>query len=128
MGIFLLLSENGTFNAVKYNSVVSLILEAICNRSCKSWPYYWKWNKKNLSNYLSKWNEYISENDSTYPNDAQFKKISYNSFCQTRWKKGMIAIDQIRTVDKLRIIRVFENLTETEIAKCKEAIKETFID
>jgi mRNA interferase MazF len=40
----------------------------------------------------------------------------------------MIAIDQIRTVDKLRIIRVFENLTETEIAKCKEAIKETFID
>ena len=43
-------------------------------------------------------------------------------------KKGMIAIDQIRTVDKTRIIRVFENLTKSEIEKCKEVIKETFVD
>ena len=43
-------------------------------------------------------------------------------------KKGMIAIDQIRTVDKKRIIRVFENLTKSEIEKCKEVIKETFVD
>lgn len=43
-------------------------------------------------------------------------------------KKGMIAIDQIRTVDKTRIIRVFEDLSKLEIKKCKEVIKETFVD
>ena len=43
-------------------------------------------------------------------------------------KKGMVAIDQIRTVDKTRIIRVFESLTPSEIDKCKEVIKETFVD
>lgn len=48
--------------------------------------------------------------------------VSYNG------KKGMIAIDQIRTVDKTRIITIFENLTKFEIEKCKEVIKETFVD
>lgn len=43
-------------------------------------------------------------------------------------KKGMIAIDQIRTVDKTRIIKVFEKLSKSEIIKCKEVIKETFVD
>ncbi|AJR03383.1 type II toxin-antitoxin system PemK/MazF family toxin [Siansivirga zeaxanthinifaciens] len=43
-------------------------------------------------------------------------------------KKGMIAIDQIRTVDKTRVIRVFESLEKSEIKKCKEVIKETFVD
>ncbi|WP_167597386.1 type II toxin-antitoxin system PemK/MazF family toxin [Leeuwenhoekiella sp. ZYFB001] len=43
-------------------------------------------------------------------------------------KKGMIAIDQIRTVDKARIVRVFENLTKAEIKKCKEVLRETFVD
>jgi mRNA interferase MazF len=43
-------------------------------------------------------------------------------------KKGMIAIDQIRTVDKTRIIRIFDNLTKIEIGNCKEVIKETFVD
>ena len=40
----------------------------------------------------------------------------------------MIAIDQIRTVDKTRIVRIFENLTKSEIEKCKKVIKETFVD
>ena len=43
-------------------------------------------------------------------------------------KKGMIAIDQIRTVDKSRVIQVFESLNKQEITKCKEVIKETFVD
>lgn len=43
-------------------------------------------------------------------------------------KKGMIAIDQIRTVDKIRIIRNLDSLTKSEIEKCKEVIKETFVD
>lgn len=43
-------------------------------------------------------------------------------------KIGMIAIDQIRTIDKSRILNVFGKLTKTEIKKCKEVIKETFVD
>lgn len=43
-------------------------------------------------------------------------------------KKGLVAIDQIRTVDKIRIIKVFEQLTDAEIIQCKEIIKETFVD
>ena len=43
-------------------------------------------------------------------------------------KKGMVAIDQIRTIDKTRIIKIFDNLTKREIEKCKEVIKETFVD
>jgi mRNA interferase MazF len=43
-------------------------------------------------------------------------------------KKGMIAIDQIRTIDKSRIIKVFGKLTKPEIKMCKEVIKETFVD
>jgi mRNA interferase MazF len=43
-------------------------------------------------------------------------------------KKGMIALDQIRAVDKSRIIKSFEFLSELEIKKVKELIKETFVD
>ena len=43
-------------------------------------------------------------------------------------KKGMIAIDQIRTIDKKRIIKLLGNLNKTEIKLTKEVIKETFVD
>lgn len=43
-------------------------------------------------------------------------------------KKGMIAIDQIRTVDKKRIIKVLGKLNKAEIKSTKEVIKETFVD
>ncbi|MBC6399587.1 MAG: type II toxin-antitoxin system PemK/MazF family toxin [Ekhidna sp.] len=43
-------------------------------------------------------------------------------------RKGMIATDQIRTVDKTQIIRIFESLTKLEVEKCKTVIKETFVD
>jgi len=42
--------------------------------------------------------------------------------------KGWIAIDQIRTIDRVRIVKCFEALTTTEIEKVKEVIKETFVD
>jgi mRNA interferase MazF len=42
--------------------------------------------------------------------------------------KGWIAIDQIRTIDRRRIIKSFESLTEKEIRKVKEVLQETFID
>lgn len=43
-------------------------------------------------------------------------------------KKGMIVIDQIRTVDRSRIIKNLGKLTKSEIKSCKEVIKETFVD
>ena len=43
-------------------------------------------------------------------------------------KKGMIVIDQIRTVDKKRIIRILGTLNENEIKKTKAIIKETYVD
>lgn len=43
-------------------------------------------------------------------------------------KKGMIAIDQIRTIDKRRIIKQLGKLSSAEIKMTKEVIKETFVD
>ncbi|GGD98695.1 type II toxin-antitoxin system PemK/MazF family toxin [Planktosalinus lacus] len=62
------------------------------------------------------------------PMTTNLKKYPTRVSVRHNGKKGMIAIDQIRTVDKVRIIKVFENLTSSEIDKCKEVIKETFVD
>lgn len=42
--------------------------------------------------------------------------------------KGWIVLDQIRTVDRQRIIKVLGNLTEKEIQKVKEILRETYVD
>jgi mRNA interferase MazF len=42
--------------------------------------------------------------------------------------KGWIAIDQIRTVDRARIVKRYETLTTKEVVKVKSVIKETFLD
>ena len=62
------------------------------------------------------------------PMTTNLKKYPTRVSIKHNGKKGMVAIDQIRTIDKTRIIRVFESLTQTEIEKCKEIIKETFVD
>lgn len=62
------------------------------------------------------------------PMTTNLKKYPTRVSVKHNGKKGMIAIDQIRTVDKKRIIRVFESLTKSEIKKSKEVIKETFVD
>lgn len=49
-------------------------------------------------------------------------KVSHNN--QTGW----VVIDQIRTIDKTRIIKVLGHLNTTEEAACKRVIKETFVD
>ena len=46
-------------------------------------------------------------------------KVKYNE------KEGMIAIDQIRTIDKFRILKKFDQLSKSEIQKCKDIIRET---
>ena len=43
-------------------------------------------------------------------------------------KNGWIVLDQIRTIDKQRVLKSLEKLTEKEIAKVKLIIKETFVD
>jgi mRNA interferase MazF len=43
-------------------------------------------------------------------------------------KKGWIVLDQIRTIDKQRILKVLDRLTTKEIVKIKLTIKETFVD
>ena len=40
----------------------------------------------------------------------------------------MVAIDQIRTIDKQRIVKVLDSLSKSEIRKCKEVLKDTFVD
>ncbi len=43
-------------------------------------------------------------------------------------KKGWIVLDQIRTIDKQRIIKTLDNLTEKEIEVVKLKLQETYID
>jgi len=42
--------------------------------------------------------------------------------------KGWIAIDQIRTIDRTRIVKRFESLTSKEIEKVKDVMREMFVD
>ncbi len=43
-------------------------------------------------------------------------------------KTGWVVVDQIRTIDKQRIIRILGKLSQPEIKKIKSIIKETFVD
>lgn len=49
-------------------------------------------------------------------------KVKHNS------QEGWIVIDQIRTIDKIRILKKFGSISEKEILECKRVIRETFID
>ena len=51
-------------------------------------------------------------------------RIEVNHNCT----KGWIVLDQIRTIDRQRIIKVLGNLTEKQIQKVKTILKETFVD
>jgi len=43
-------------------------------------------------------------------------------------KIGWIVLDQLRSIDKQRIIKVLDRLSDKEIIKLKSIIKETFVD
>jgi len=43
-------------------------------------------------------------------------------------KIGWIVIDQIRTIDNQRIIKILGRLSQPEVKKVKSVIKETFVD
>jgi len=42
--------------------------------------------------------------------------------------KGWIVVDQIRTIDRLRIIKTLGVLNEKELHKLKSVLQETFVD
>lgn len=49
-------------------------------------------------------------------------KVKHNN------QEGWIIIDQIRTIDKRRVIKKLGQLTPSEISECKRIIKEAFVD
>lgn len=62
------------------------------------------------------------------PMTTNLKKYPTRIPVRSNEKKGMIAIDQIRTIDRQRIIKILDSLRKSEIQKCKEAMKEIFVD
>lgn len=49
-------------------------------------------------------------------------KIKHNN------QEGWIVIDQIRTIDKIRIVKSLGSLADKEIGECKRVIRETLVD
>jgi len=49
-------------------------------------------------------------------------KVKHNN------QEGWVVIDQIRTIDKIRVVKKFGSLSEKEIRECKRVIRETFVD
>jgi mRNA interferase MazF len=43
-------------------------------------------------------------------------------------KTGFVVIDQIRTIDQSRVIKVLGKINRKEIKECKAVIRETFVD
>lgn len=41
--------------------------------------------------------------------------------------KGWLVLDQVRTIDRRRIVKIFDRLTEKEIDKVKSIIHETYV-
>ena len=61
----------------------------------------------------------MTSNSKTYPTRVE---VSHNK------TKGWVVIDQIRSIDKQRIVKVLGKLTTKEITKVKAVIKETYVD
>ena len=62
------------------------------------------------------------------PMTSQSKKYPTRVQVNHNNKIGWIVIDQIRTIDKKRIIKVLDKLTNKEIEKTKAIIFETFVE
>lgn len=61
----------------------------------------------------------MTSSSKTYPTRVEVK---HNK------TKGWIVLDQIRTVDRQRITKIFGKLSEKEISKLKSVIFETFVE
>jgi mRNA interferase MazF len=61
----------------------------------------------------------MTSSSKPYPTRIEVKSIK---------TKGWIVLDQIRTIDRQRITKVFGKLSEIEISKLKSVIFETFVE
>jgi mRNA interferase MazF len=61
----------------------------------------------------------LTSNSKPYPTRVEIKQAK---------TKGWIVLDQIRTVDKLRIVKKLGNLTAKEIEMVKSVIMETYVE
>ncbi len=61
----------------------------------------------------------MTSTDKRYPTRV---KVKHNN------QEGWIVLEQLRTVDKIQILKKLGNLTEKEIKECKRVIKETYVD
>ena len=61
----------------------------------------------------------MTSQSKTYPTRI---KVEHNN------KTGWVVIDQIRTIDKQRIVKILDQLTDNEITLVKQIIKETYVD
>lgn len=61
----------------------------------------------------------ITHTDKKYPTRVRINQVSV---------QGWVAIDQIRTIDKLRIVENLGKLNYSQVKHIKQVMKETFID
>lgn len=61
----------------------------------------------------------ITSNSKPYPTRVEVKSNKIKSW---------VVIDQLRTIDRKRVVKVFQTLTEKEINKIKAVIRETYVD
>ena len=62
------------------------------------------------------------------PMTSQSKKYPTRVEVLHNKKTGWVVIDQIRTIDKMRIVKVLDKLSAKEIETVKFIIRETFVD
>lgn len=43
-------------------------------------------------------------------------------------KKGWVVLDQIRSIDKSRVIKKYKRLSDNEISQIKSVLRETYVD
>lgn len=61
----------------------------------------------------------MTSNSKSYPTRVEVK---HNK------AKGWVVLDQIRTIDRHRVVKCFDSLTEKELMNVKTIIQETFVD
>ena len=61
----------------------------------------------------------MTSNSKHYPTRVEIKHTK---------TKGWLVLDQIRTIDRMRVIKVLDPLTEKEIYNVKTTLKEIYVD
>lgn len=62
------------------------------------------------------------------PMTSQSKNYPTRVDVKHNQKKGWIVLDQIRTIDKQRVLKSLDCLTEKEVLKVKRVLKEILVD